>query len=254
MKKLHIIYGLKDPITNEIRYIGQTSQSLHRRWKSHLYEAKRSTNKINRYKDNWINCLLKQGLYPMTVVLDIVEDWDFWERYYISKYSNLTNLTKGGFDLSKEQQLYMKNSSKPVYSLDIENLKIIRWESVLEAAEALNTSSHNICSAINIKGKCNNKFWSYDFITSDFIIPITSSRKMVLVKYRNTFKLFSSISESIKKLGFKRGIKNSVYKSLRSGISYKGYTWSYLKAHVKLGELLESLEADNQQPRSNLKD
>ena len=255
MKKLHYIYGLKDPITDEIRYIGQTSQSLYKRWKSHLHEANRSTKQVNRRKDNWINSLRRKGLYPLLVYLDRVEDWNFWEKYYISKFSNLTNLTRGGFDLSKSQKLYIKKSSKPVYSLDIETLKVVNWKSVVEASNILDTSSHNICAAIHCKGKCCNKFWSYTPIGMDYKIPTTRNRKLVAVQYKDTFKIFSSVKESVENLGFKySSIKNSVYKSLKTGNSYKGYSWKYIKAHIKLGELLESLEADNQQPSTSLKD
>lgn len=250
MKKLYYIYGLKDPVTNEIRYIGKTSQKLIRRWGNHLSEARNSLN--NRYKNRWIKGLLDKGQYPTIEILDRVEDWNFWERFYILKYkklgNKLTNLTKGGTDMPEEQKKYIKAQSKPIYSLDIENLKIHRHTSVVDAAKELNTNTHNIHSALYLKGKCKNRYWSYEVIDKNFEFNVTKNHKMVKVTKENKIYIFTTIKDSVEKLGFKWSIKNSVYKSLDEGIMYKGYKWEKLEARVKLGELLENPEADDQQP------
>jgi len=97
MKKNYKIYTLNHPVTNEIRYVGQTCQTLHNRLNRHLNCKNKSHNV------NWIKSLKNNGLLP-TINL-IVEnlnksECDELEIYYIrilkEQGVNLTNMTLGG--------------------------------------------------------------------------------------------------------------------------------------------------------------
>ena len=98
MQKIYI-YELIDPITDETRYIGKTS-NLKNRLYGHIFRTK--TNIVFCYKENWIRSLLKQNLKPIMNIIDEVDESEsnFWERFYISLYKSwnckLTNLTNGG--------------------------------------------------------------------------------------------------------------------------------------------------------------
>lgn len=91
------IYGLIDPIKNDLRYVGK-SVNPNNRYRKHLQESK---NKIT-YKDKWVNKLLQDNLRPELIIIDVVseENWEFWEKFYISYFKyigcRLTNLTEGG--------------------------------------------------------------------------------------------------------------------------------------------------------------
>ena len=52
------IYTLSNPLTNEIRYIGKTSQKLEKRLDNHLY------NKSKTYCKSWIQSLINNNLKP----------------------------------------------------------------------------------------------------------------------------------------------------------------------------------------------
>ena len=52
------IYTLNDPITNEIRYVGQTCFKLESRLRGHL------NSKDKSYRVNWIKSLNKKSLIP----------------------------------------------------------------------------------------------------------------------------------------------------------------------------------------------
>lgn len=90
------IYVLRDPRTNEIRYVGVT-HSTHR-LSEHLYSAKvRKTHTAT-----WIKSLCVLGFTP---VLETIEEgkgpgWAVRERFWIAKYKELgcklTNHTEGG--------------------------------------------------------------------------------------------------------------------------------------------------------------
>lgn len=67
------IYGLADPVTNEIRYVGQT-RSPSERLAVHVGDALRLNEEDGpqRPKDKWIARLLSADLEPVMVILDEV--------------------------------------------------------------------------------------------------------------------------------------------------------------------------------------
>lgn len=95
------IYKLIDPITLDVKYIGYTKNPIKKRLKNHIRD---SINNNRSYKQKWIRSLLKEGKLPIIKVVKYIrkdEDWEYYEKYYISKYrekmgSKLTNGTEGG--------------------------------------------------------------------------------------------------------------------------------------------------------------
>lgn len=107
------IYALIDPITLHIRYVGKAN-NVSQRYRAHLNKAR----KHQAHKLNWINSLKKQKLKPILYVLDVVpmEDWIFWERYWISQVKtwgfDLLNYTTGGDGCTFENQTSFKKGNK----------------------------------------------------------------------------------------------------------------------------------------------
>lgn len=90
------IYVLKHPDTNEVRYVGKTTRMLCQRLGNHIYNAKKT--KHNMHLSNWILSILKEGKKP---IIELIEEcnysvWQEREKYWISFYPNLINVTKGG--------------------------------------------------------------------------------------------------------------------------------------------------------------
>ena len=77
------IYILKDPTTNEIRYVGKTN-NLKQRLNQHLYSKKDT----NRHKVNWIEKLKKQNKKPIIECIKEVTEktWKEWEKFYIKEF------------------------------------------------------------------------------------------------------------------------------------------------------------------------
>ena len=92
-----IIYGLLDPRTNELRYVGKTSAKLKKRFQQHIYFGK-----IRTKKTNWLKSLRETKQEPRLIVLQIVklDEWRIAEQSWIVFFRNLgsrlTNLTDGG--------------------------------------------------------------------------------------------------------------------------------------------------------------
>lgn len=92
-----VIYALKDPRDNQVRYVGFTTRP-EQRLKRHINHTRQGRQ---TYCACWIRQLLKLELKP---VMDILEygcgpDWKTREKYHISLWrsiAKLTNLTDGG--------------------------------------------------------------------------------------------------------------------------------------------------------------
>ncbi len=93
------IYGLLDPRTGELGYVGKTVKSLSWRLKSHLTPT---ALKQKTHKACWLRCLVGLGLTPEIFLIEQVADEDvdeaevFWIAYFRSIGAELCNHTPGG--------------------------------------------------------------------------------------------------------------------------------------------------------------
>lgn len=100
--ELGFIYGLRNPLTGEIFYIGSTECSLKNRLRTHyqhLREYQKGYRKINRRYKYLIDLLpVKAEIFLLEVVTN--EDLEKREMFFIKHFrnlnSNLTNMTDGG--------------------------------------------------------------------------------------------------------------------------------------------------------------
>ena len=103
----NVIYGLIDPNTNELRYIGY-SCNVAKRYRAHHYI---SNLKSKTYKNNWIKSLIKIGQKPELIILEIYKTPEELPRaeiemieYYKFIGCNLTNWHSGGNGWTKGQK------------------------------------------------------------------------------------------------------------------------------------------------------
>ena len=103
MKK-GIIYGLRCPLSGEIRYVGQTIKKINRRLAEH-----RCDKRFNTHKVNWINKLDKLNILD-NLAIELLEECEEdllneKEQYWIEKLKQdgckLVNLTNGGIGSGK---------------------------------------------------------------------------------------------------------------------------------------------------------
>lgn len=93
----HFIYALICPISNNIRYIGQ-SVDVNSRYRRHIYDSRVGKKD---HKSNWINYLLNLNLKPILQIIEVCNESnvDKLEIFYINKYReiyDLTNSHEGG--------------------------------------------------------------------------------------------------------------------------------------------------------------
>jgi len=89
------IYVLRDPRTNEVRYVGKTVKSLSARLSGHIFSSKSART----HRDKWIASLMAHGVRPTIELIEVAfENWAAREAFWISHYRSdrLTNHTDGG--------------------------------------------------------------------------------------------------------------------------------------------------------------
>lgn len=112
-KRVIYIYGLVDPITTELRYVGKSINPINR-LKKHISER----NIHDSYKDRWVRKLNDKKLKPELFIIDEVDEgeWVFWERHYIGYFKTigcrLTNGTNGGDEPPSTKGRKHKEESK----------------------------------------------------------------------------------------------------------------------------------------------
>jgi hypothetical protein len=90
------IYGLLDPRTGELRYVGRTRQALQRRLLHHLQ------SKDQTHRTAWIQSLVRDGVRPEIILIEEVPvlESPAAERRWIANYrsagARLVNCTDGG--------------------------------------------------------------------------------------------------------------------------------------------------------------
>lgn len=100
-KRELIIYGLLDPNTDELRYVGKSSSGMER--PQNHFQAAVLKKESGTHKANWILKLVSNGQLPKVVTLynaDTLEELDQAEREFIRLFRawgcRLTNVKPGG--------------------------------------------------------------------------------------------------------------------------------------------------------------
>jgi group I intron endonuclease len=219
------IYVLIDPSSNQIRYVGKTTD-IKRRLRRHINERFIHDS----HKDRWVRKLLENNLRPEIEIVDEVSktDWVFWEKFYISYFKfigcNLTNGTKGGDEPPStkgrkhtlESRLKMSNTKRG---------KPIPW---LNNGEK-RTKKHIENLSKSCKGRISpNKGKKYsDEFKKKLSDSSTVKRKVKQINLDGeVIKIWDSIKDAQKYLQIKH--ISEVCKKKKHYKTAGGYVWEYI--------------------------
>ena len=198
-------YTLKDPITNKVRYVGQTVDPGNR-YRNHIYESK----KINRtHKHRWIMQLLRKNEKP---IMDIL-----WDDVITSAEANIveTDLIKffkeDGHDLTNEEDRARTDSvieTTPVYQFDLSGTLIARFANANRAMLATGINDAAIGEVCRFPFKPGNNsrggfLWAYtDTPSKEYQSPKGTPKSTVqLSKTGEILNTFTSAREAEKATG-----------------------------------------------------
>lgn len=166
----NVIYGLYDPISNHLMYIGKTRKNLKTRYRQHLLQAK-TNNKTK--KEKWIYNLLLNNLKPDIKIIDSTaktnEELNQLERFYIEyclfNGHILTNITTGGNGgtsyVSLETRKKLSDRNKKYKVIDLQTLEI--FPSMMSVCYKYNFSTGQLSDHLNKKSNISihGKFFKW---------------------------------------------------------------------------------------------
>lgn len=150
------IYTLKDPSSDQVRYVGKTNNLKKRYW-THL------SAKTKSHTTSWIKKLLLQGYKPIMEVLEItsMEEWISTEQYWIAQFKAwgfpLTNQTLG-VEGSYGHAQYTWTDEHRRQGSQRHKGKVWSQSSRDQISEALKNRPHTKSQCINI-GLGNKRFY-----------------------------------------------------------------------------------------------
>jgi len=224
-KEVVYIYGLVEPTTKELRYVGK-SKNPKVRLRKHISER----FKHDSYKDRWIRKMVDSESRPELIIIDEVlkEEWQYWERHYIAYYRGLgvrlTNSTDGGDQPPSTKGRKHTEESKRKMS-EAKKGKAIPW---LNNGE-VRSQEHRDNLSKAIKGRISpNKGKKVSTELRKKLADASTSKKKVkqLDLDGNFIKMWDSVNEVQKEMNLRH-----ISECCR-GVSYKtvgGFKWEYEK-------------------------
>lgn len=156
------IYVLKDPRTNEIKYVGCT-KNIQERYKAHTNKAR----DLHTPKRKWITELRELSLKPILEELEVIDEQFSIakEKEYIklfrSQGCNLVNT--GDLNNNGNSTSFDGSNSIPVIALTLDGDFFNSYPSTKEASKQLNISTSNIWSVLSKTTKTAGKLiWVYE--------------------------------------------------------------------------------------------
>jgi len=234
------IYALVDPITKDIRYIGQTCQDLKVRLNQHWRDRNQQKEK-NQHKANWINKLYNQhGLRPEIQLIEnlglyeeITDDFlnereRFWIEHFCNLKCDLTNTSGKMYFRNVKVRKITNNKKIFAYNRSFEE---IEFPSAREASRKLGINYKRICKICYGAGTNLDYFFSFKKLSkkeleSSFISK--KIRKKIKATCMKTGKemIFDSQMEASKYFNCNFRNINQVLKNIRK--SCVGHFFSYI--------------------------
>lgn len=160
--RIYQIYSLNCPITDEIKYIGQTYTSLKKRLNKHISDSRNPVVKVQC----WIKSLTNKGLLPVMRLVEVCskDNIDERETFYIAKYRSigfdLKNISAGGAvrrDIAKETRDKISKSLRGQIQSEETKKKRSQSSSIAWSDPALRAMKSRQTKLLNDQGRIGTK-------------------------------------------------------------------------------------------------
>lgn len=134
MRTGYTFYYLQDPTTQEIGYVGMTTEKPAKRLRRHITEALGREHSEHSAKNEWIRHMYDNGIRPNIIELEYTQYKEIAhayerEKYWIAKMKEdghyLTNMTEGGagtpgliLEVSEETKQKISETMSGDYNLE----------------------------------------------------------------------------------------------------------------------------------------
>lgn len=228
------IYSLKDPFSNEIKYIGK-SNNPKRRYHGHIQDVRRG---FKTKKTNWLRKLIRMNSKPILEIIEVCNsnNWEEREIYWINKINPKCNQRKGGAGTEKNNSDYIQKVSLCVLQYDLDLKLINEFKSINEASRKTGIKLSNLSKACNGKLKHASFFiWKFKEkntkTNKNKIITLRTKKaiEQIDIKSGKIIAEYKSIRDASIINNFnRRAISNCCFKNLKNNYSTScGYIWKF---------------------------
>ena len=223
-----LIYKITNKVNGKI-YIGQTTQSLDHRWKTHLRVSKSKVphhaihDAIRKYgKDNFSVEIVEDEISG----IELGNREIFWIQHYNSLVPNGYNIRKGGDDSGRKQ----------VYKIDLVTNEILDiYDSATEASEMNNidlSGLTKVCRQIENRGTYGGFKWCYaENYSKEYLeeIAIHCSRKICQIDQYSgeLIKVWGCVQEAVSALNVNKPSLSMCLTGRNKTAG--GYCWCYIE-------------------------
>lgn len=237
----NIIYGLIDPRTQQLSYVGLSSRGLVR-LRDHIKLSQLRNGHTHR--DNWLKALRRDGLEPETVVLEEVISRDalndaevFWISYMRFIGCDLTNHTRGGGGafgrkLSKKSRLKMSRSAKTRFARPEERARLsIAHQGKSQSPEARAKQAAALRGRVRSRAHCKNLAAAMRGKRAPFSARVNMSRARGGGAFVDQYgRRYNLQSEAARAIGVSQASVSRVLRGLQ--LQTKGYVFTRVPAEV----------------------
>ena len=210
----YYIYTLNCPETNEVRYVGKSTNPS-KRFSNHLCDTSKS------HKASWIRSLINNNKLP---ILNIIEEFDNElacynaEIIYISSYSNLTNHPIGGLGATSETTTGSLNGNAKI----TEDIVLLIKDDLLHTdLTILEISQKYLISKVIVQNVASGSSWAH---ITNFTGKEKFIRKNSITNRRNALinaGVYDKLSVSVNQYDLKMNLLNT-YKSISDAAKQTG--------------------------------
>lgn len=219
-------YVLKDPVSNKIRYVGQTVNPDNRR-RNHTYEAKKNNR---THKERWIVQLIRKNLLPIFEVVweevMVAKEANDFETFMIQYYKDI------GCDLTNTEDRGRNNpivETTPVYQFNMDGTFVAMFPNANRAMLLTGVNDAAIGEVCRNPTKSGNKsrggfMWSYYENYNTKYVKLDSSKRTLQFSIKGEFiASFISAREASRATGV-------CYKRISANINHRqntagGFVW-----------------------------
>lgn len=211
------IYKITNDINDRV-YIGQTIQTLQRRWLEHCRDSKKKDTHFYRA----IRLYGRERFFIEAIELNVPEDkLNEREIYWIAQYDSYKN----GYNCTPGGDCGNYNF-QPIYQYDFEGKFIQEYKNASEAERQTGNLHQNILKACKgILRYCGNYLWSFERLDCLQIRP--DRRYKQVHQYdanHNYITTWSSVNEAAKSIGVEG---THISRACRTHYKCHNYYWKY---------------------------
>ena len=225
-------YILKDPRTQEVRYVGQTVNPTNR-FRNHIWESK---TKNVTHKHKWIVSLLRRNLHPVMEIIGegfmTSKQADRLESSLLKRYNKAGRLTNL-LDRGRNQSVIV---TKPINQYTLQGVWVARFPNANQAGISLGVNDAGILAvATHPNGRGNRSrhgfLWAFDGevptpLETDYRRACTAKSVVQKTKKGEVVEIFMSARMASEKTGV-------CHKRISAAVTGRqktagGFLWSFV--------------------------